>query len=146
MRTAEMKSNEEWSSQLSRNLGDCVRSLKIIQDFNGIWTRDLAIPVLRSNQLSYEATDVHMIPWKRWNVSNVYEINHIWELRKWNKHTGTYEQPPRWRPIYTFLRFIGSISLTLKAPCKWTHHCWMLHVASIYFSPLTPVFLQFFAE
>ena len=31
---------------------------KIFQDFNGIWTRDLAIPVRCSNQLSYEATDV----------------------------------------------------------------------------------------
>ena len=29
-----------------------------IQDFNGVSTRDLAIPVRRSNQLSYEATDV----------------------------------------------------------------------------------------
>ena len=29
-----------------------------IQDFNWVWTRDLAIPVRRSNQLSYEATDV----------------------------------------------------------------------------------------
>ena len=28
------------------------------QDFNGVWTRDLTIPVRRSNQLSYEATDV----------------------------------------------------------------------------------------
>ena len=28
------------------------------QDFKGAWTRDLAIPVRRSNQLSYEATDV----------------------------------------------------------------------------------------
>ena len=28
------------------------------QDFNGVWTRDLAILVRRSNQLSYEATDV----------------------------------------------------------------------------------------
>ena len=28
------------------------------QDFNGVWTHDLAIPVRRSNQLSYEATDV----------------------------------------------------------------------------------------
>ena len=27
-------------------------------DFNGMWTRDLAIPVRCSNQLSYEATDV----------------------------------------------------------------------------------------
>ena len=34
-----------------------LRSLKI-QDFNGVWTRDLAIPMRRSNQLSYEATDV----------------------------------------------------------------------------------------
>ena len=28
------------------------------QDFNGVWTRDLTIPMRRSNQLSYEATDV----------------------------------------------------------------------------------------
>ena len=31
---------------------------KKIQDFNGVWTRDLAIPVRCSNQLSYEATNV----------------------------------------------------------------------------------------
>ena len=43
-----------------RDLRNCVRSLKKIQDFNGIWTLDLAIPVRHSssNQLSYEATDV----------------------------------------------------------------------------------------
>ena len=41
-----------------RNLCNCVRSLiPKNQDFNGIWTRDLAIPVRRSNQLSYEAID-----------------------------------------------------------------------------------------
>ena len=28
------------------------------QDFNGVWTRDLTIPVWRSNQLRYEATDI----------------------------------------------------------------------------------------
>ena len=28
------------------------------QDFNGVWTRDLAIPVQRSSQLSYEEIDV----------------------------------------------------------------------------------------
>ena len=28
------------------------------QDFNKVWTRDLAIPVRRSNQLSYEDTDI----------------------------------------------------------------------------------------
>ena len=28
------------------------------QDFNGVWTHDLAIPVQCSNQLFYEATEV----------------------------------------------------------------------------------------
>ena len=28
------------------------------QDFNGVWTCDLAIPVWRSNQVSYEAADI----------------------------------------------------------------------------------------
>ena len=28
------------------------------QDFNRVWTRDLVIPVRRSNQLSYEDTDI----------------------------------------------------------------------------------------
>ena len=43
-----------------RNLCNCVKKPeKKIQDFNGVWTRDLAIPVRCSNQLiSYEATDV----------------------------------------------------------------------------------------
>ena len=57
---------------------------KVNQDFNGIWTRDLAIPVRRSNQLSYEATDVgswsimcSYVPVKEVNVTNVYEINHM---------------------------------------------------------------------
>ena len=44
----------QWWAQISI----ASRSLKIFQDFNGIWTRDLAIPVRCSNQLSYEATDV----------------------------------------------------------------------------------------
>ena len=36
----------------------CVEKLKYFQDFNGIWTGDLAIPVRCSNQRSYEAADV----------------------------------------------------------------------------------------
>ena len=47
-------------------------------------TRDLAIPVRRSNQLSYEATDVgsrsivgSYVPVKMKNASDVYEINHM---------------------------------------------------------------------
>ena len=54
------------------------------QDFNGVWTRDLAIPVRRSkNQLSYEATDVGS---RSFVISNepvkngcevIYEMFHI---------------------------------------------------------------------
>ena len=49
-----------------RNLCNCVyRSLEN-QDFNGVWTRDLVIPVRRSNHLSYEAIDV-----ASWNISYI---------------------------------------------------------------------------
>ena len=37
------------------------------QDFNGVWSRDLAIAVQRSNQLSYEATDVRSGSFEGWN-------------------------------------------------------------------------------
>ena len=57
---------------------------KKIQDFKGIRTRDLPIPVRCSNQLSHEAPDVgswssmySYIPVKKMNVIDVYEINHI---------------------------------------------------------------------
>ena len=64
------------------NLRNYVRSLRKIQDFDGVWTRDLAIPVRCSNQLSYEANDVGSwsimcpVPVKEMNVIDVYEINH----------------------------------------------------------------------
>ena len=53
------------------------------QDFNGVWTRDLAIPVRRSNQLSCEATDVGSWSFVSSNepVKNgckvIYEMFHI---------------------------------------------------------------------
>ena len=51
-----LKSSMPWSSQLWTQFKrmEAWRS----QNFNGVWTRDLAIPVRRSNQLSYETTDV----------------------------------------------------------------------------------------
>ena len=46
-------SNEEWSSQLwTRFMQLHKKPEKTIQDFNGIWIRDLTIPGRRSNQLS----------------------------------------------------------------------------------------------
>ena len=58
------------------------------QGFKGVWTRDLAIPVRRSNQLSYEATDVGS--WSfvssnepvRSEYENIYEIFHIKALNR----------------------------------------------------------------
>ena len=58
------------------------RAEKKIQDFNEVWTHDLAIPVWCSNQLSYEAADVgswsilcSYVPVKEMNVIDVYEMN-----------------------------------------------------------------------
>ena len=47
-----------WPSQLWPQFLQLRKEAWNIQDFNGVWTCDLAIPVRRSNQLSYEATDV----------------------------------------------------------------------------------------
>ena len=47
-----------WSSQLWTQFLQLRKEAWKIQDFNGVWTRDLAILVRRSNQLRYEATDV----------------------------------------------------------------------------------------
>ena len=47
-----------WSLQLWTQFLQLRRDAWKIQDFNGVWTRDLAIPVRRSNQLRYEVTNV----------------------------------------------------------------------------------------
>ena len=53
MWTADMKSNEEWSSQLwSQFLQLRKEAWKKIQDFNGAWTRDLAIPSHRYREVT----------------------------------------------------------------------------------------------
>ena len=81
--TADLKSSKLWSSQLWTQFKQLhIEALKS-QDFNWVWTRDLAITVQHSIQLSYEATDVG-----RWSfvssnepVKNgcevIYEMFHI---------------------------------------------------------------------
>ena len=50
---------KKWSSQWTQFMQLRKEAWKKkIQDVNGIWTRDLAMPVRCSNQLRYEATDV----------------------------------------------------------------------------------------
>ena len=56
--TVDLKSSELWSSQLWTQFKQLRKEAWKSQDFNGVWTHDLAISVRRSNQLSYEATDV----------------------------------------------------------------------------------------
>ena len=55
------------------------RRLKKIQDFNGVWTRDLAITIAMLYQLSYEATDVgsrsivgSYVPVKEMSVNDIW--------------------------------------------------------------------------
>ena len=65
-----------WSSQLWTQFLQLRREAWKIQDFNGVWTRELAIPVRRSNQLSYEATDVGSRP-------PVGSSNGPWGMNQW---------------------------------------------------------------
>ena len=50
-----LKSSKLWSSQLWTQFKQLRIEAWKSQDFNGVWTRDLAIPERRSNKLSYEA-------------------------------------------------------------------------------------------
>ena len=81
-----------WSSQLGTQFLQLRREARKIQDFNGVWTRDLAIPVRRSNQLSYEATDVGSWsfvasndPMRNESMIKWYMKWIIYELRIWNQ-------------------------------------------------------------
>ena len=56
--TADLKSSKPWSPQFWTQFKQLRTEAWKSQDFNGVWTPDLAIPVRRSNQLSYKATDV----------------------------------------------------------------------------------------
>ena len=77
---------ELWSSQLWTQFLQLRKEAWKIQDFNGVWTRDLAIPVQCSNQLSYEATDVESWSFVGTNVPVRNEstmkwftkMDHIW--------------------------------------------------------------------
>ena len=96
-----------WSSQLRTPFLQLCKEARKIQDFNGVWIRYLTIPVRRSNQLSYEATDVGswslnlwvlMLPWgmNQW-------INDIWnghirtadmKVKRWSLQLWTQKLPP----------------------------------------------------
>ena len=84
-------SSKLWSSQFWMQFKQLRIEAWRSQDFNGLWTCDLAIPVRCSNQLSYEATDVGSWSFVSSNepVRNgceeiIWNISYV-ELRIWNQ-------------------------------------------------------------
>ena len=73
-----------WSSQLWTQFLRLRKEAWKFQDFNGVWTCDLAIPVRRSNQLSYEATEVGSWSFVGSNVPVRNESMMKWYKCIWN--------------------------------------------------------------
>ena len=74
---------KKWSSQWTQFKQLRKEAWKKIQDFNGVWTRDLAIPVRCSTNWAMKPLTlvagqlwVHMFPWKKW-VLMIYESSYI---------------------------------------------------------------------
>ena len=80
-----------WSSQLWTQFKQLRTEAWKSQDFNGVWTCDLAILVRRSHQLSYEATDVGSWSFVSSNepvkseCEVIYEMFHILNCGFWNQ-------------------------------------------------------------
>ena len=118
-----------------RNLYNCVRSLKKIQDFDGIWTPDLSIPVQRSNQLSYEVTDVVACSRRLDSGEQVKSYAPSAKRNTRGKNEGRLgrerETPPPFFPPYFFPRkfFAGALIFcplpTIRTPGTG-YWCWEL--------------------
>ena len=75
---------KKWSSQWTQFMQLRKEAWKKIQDFNGVWTRDLAITDAMLYQLSYEATDVgsrsivgSYVPVKEVSVNDIWNNSYI---------------------------------------------------------------------
>ena len=74
----------KWSWQWTQFMQLRNEAWKKIQDFNGIWTRDLAITSAMLYQLSYEATDVgsgsivgSYFPVKEMSVNDIWNKSYM---------------------------------------------------------------------
>ena len=111
----EYLSCELWSSQLWTQFKQFRIEAWKRRDFNGVWTRNLAIPVRRYNQLSYEATDVESWSFVSSNepVNNrcevIYEIKWYmkWYMKDFIYHFTIFILFDRkFIPTFYYLRFI----------------------------------------
>ena len=116
-----MKSSKEWSSQLWTQFMQLrKRNLKKLQNFNGIWTRDLAIPVRSSYQLSYEATDVGS-RWQMTTAEIILYLIKVFKLQKTLLHFGEIQEFCLWMFYSQFLKLSPPESLKrrLGKSRKW---------------------------
>ena len=114
------KSSKLWSPQLWSQIKQLRIEAWKSHDFNGVWTRYLAKPMRRSNQLSYEATDVGSWSFVSSNepVKNgcegIYEVNVSYiELRVWNFKPAVQYMKPF---IYPFTSILHGFIRTHKWP------------------------------
>ena len=121
-----------WSSQLWTQFLQLRREAWKIHDFNGVWTRDLTIPVRRSNQLSYEATDVGSRSFVGSNVPVRNESTMKWSM-KWIIYQWTAGFKPCWsheffRLLYAIAK-IALISARIIASLDFVSavHWYMMH-------------------
>ena len=111
-----------WSSQLWAQFLQLRREAWKIQDFNRVWTRDLAIPVRRSNQLSAMKPLtlgaghlwVLMVSWgmnQWWNgIWNESYVNCRYEI-KWSYDLRSYERNFTTAKIIASLDFISAVHI-----------------------------------
>ena len=115
------------------------------QDFNRVWTCELVILVQRSNQLSYEATDIgswSFVGPKELVRSEceviIWNISYI-ELRMWNQVSYdpcSYESINLCNCLYRSLKkselqwslnpWFRGTDVTLQPIELWSHWCWEL--------------------
>ena len=141
-----------WSSQLWTQFLQLHREAWKIQDFNGVCTRDLAISVWRSNQLSYEATGVGSWSFVGsngpvrnesmmngiWNESYMncgYEIKWSYDLRSYERNfCNCVEKPEKFRtsmgfePVTSRFRCDALTNWAMKPLALGAGHLWVLMV------------------
>ena len=87
--------SELWSSQLWTQFKQlCMMEASKSQDFNGVWTCELTIPVRHSNQLSYEATDV--VSWLFVSSNEPVSMNEKWYMTYFVYRTADVKSSELW--------------------------------------------------
>ena len=113
--TADLKSNELWSSQLRTQFLQLRMEAWKIQDLNRVWTRDLAIRVRPSNQLSYEATDVGS-----WSfVGSDEPVRNEWMMKWYMKYIIHWTADVKSNELWSSQRRTGIARSRVQTPLKF---------------------------